>query len=149
MKNKTLAYPFLLDEDKKYLFGLVNLKFSIEDRKTLDTEIKYKIIISLNILGKNVFTYVGRTNSTYFWRVDNKTLQLPEKYIHNTDENGIKYTEVVDKEIQQQVDDALNLIVISLRMDKDIYSNLAEKAKKEGLITQAYMRRVLEDEINK
>ena len=149
MKNKTLAYPFLLDEDKKYLFGLVNLKFSIEDRGTLDTETKYKILISLNILGKNVFTYVGRTNSTYFWRVDNKTLQLPEKYIHNTDENGIKYTEVVDKEIQQQVDDALNLIVISLRMDKDSYNILAEKAKKEGLITQAYMRRVLEDEINK
>ena len=58
MENKSLAYPFLLDEDKKYLFGLVNLKFSLEDREALDAESKYKILISLNILGKNIFTYV-------------------------------------------------------------------------------------------
>lgn len=149
MQNKSLAYPFLLDEDKKYLFGLVNLKFSLEDREALDAESKYKILISLNILGKNIFTYVGRTRYTYFWRVDNKTLKLPEKYSDNTDEDGYKYTNIVDKDLDKQIDDALNLIVVSLRMDKDSYNILAEKAKKEGLITQAYLRRVLENESNK
>lgn len=149
MENKSLAYPFLLDEDKKYLFGLVNLKFSLEDREALDAESKYKILISLNILGKNIFTYVGRTRYTYFWRVDNKTLKLPEKYSDNTDEDGYKYTNIVDKELDKQIDDSLNLIGIHLRIDKESYNILNEKAKKEGLIVQAYLRKVLEDNIKK
>jgi predicted DNA binding CopG/RHH family protein len=149
MENKSLAYPFLLDEDKKYLFGLVNLKFSLEDREALDAESKYKVLISLNILGKNIFTYVGRTRYTYFWRVDNKTLKLPEKYSHTTDEDGFIYTNIVDKDLDKQIDDSLNLTEIHLRLDKESYNILNEKAKKEGMIVQAYLRKVLEDDINK
>ena len=149
MENKSLAYPFLLDEDKKYLFGLVNLKFSLEDRETLDAESKYKVLISLNILGKNIFSYVGRTRYTYFWRVDNKTLKLAEKYSDNTDEDGYKYTNIVDKDLDKQIDDSLNLIAIHLRVDKESYNILNEKAKKEGMIVQAYLRKVLEDNIKK
>ena len=149
MQNKSLAYPFLLDEDKKYLFGLVNLKFSLEDRETLDAESKYKVLISLNILGKNIFSYVGRTRYTYFWRVENKTLKLAEKYSDNTDEDRYKYTNIVDKDLDKQIDDSLNLIGIHLRVDKEIYNIINEKAKKEGLIVQAYLRKILEDDINK
>lgn len=149
MENKSLAYPFLLDEDKKYLFGLVNLKFSLEDREALDAESKYKVLISLNILGKNIFTYVGRTRYTYFWRVDNITLKLPEKYSHTTDEDGFIYTNIVDKDLDKQIDDSLNLTEIHLRIDKESYNILNEKAKKEGMIVQAYLRKVLEDDINK
>lgn len=68
---------------------------------------------------------------------DNRVLGADEKYVSASKTNPA------------EVDAALGLVTVKLRMAKADVAKLEELAKAEGLILQAYIRSVLKKEINK
>lgn len=68
---------------------------------------------------------------------DNRVLGADERYVS------------VSKTNPAEVDAALELVTVKLRMAKADVAKLEELAKAEGLILQAYIRSVLKKEINK
>lgn len=53
------------------------------------------------------------------------------------------------EELRKDVNDALNLDEYILRVDRDDNAYLKELAAKEGLIPQAYIRKLIEDHLNR
>ena len=55
----------------------------------------------------------------------------------------------IGKKAEKHIDEILGLVMVNLRLEKTVYQKLAKKADKKGMITKAYIRKVLFDKVNK
>ena len=74
----------LIDEKKSYLFGIVKVNYYLEDRG-LDVSagsynINYKTSVVITIFGKEVFSHVNRSHSTYFWKIEGKEVDFTQHF---------------------------------------------------------------------
>ena len=55
----------------------------------------------------------------------------------------------IGKKAEKHIDEILGLVMVNLRLEKTVYHKLAKKANKKGMITKAYIRKVLFDKVTK